>query len=389
MEWFYLLLWEQIEKFNFDATTIYNMDETGVRSTTSKPPKILSTKGKKQVGVISSAERGQLTTVICCCNAAGAYLPPFFIFARKRMQDRLLDGAPPSSRASVSDNGRINGQVFLLWLQYFVEMVRPNENRKVLLLLDNHESHKYYPALEFARKNHVIFVSFAPHTTNKMQPLDVAVYGPIKKYFEQEINTFQKSHPGRIINQYDIAKLFGGAYSKGASVQNAIQGFKKPGLWPYNPHVFGDEDYAPSSITDRPLEENASENISPLHDSISLPRDNITPLRDILPPSHDNTALQCSIVKTENHDTTIKSLSPFQVRPIPIVAAPKTARKNKRQRAEVLTSSPIRIQQASKFQKVDNKKVKIVEIAGPTCRRPEKKRHKKQRKYPIFLFGVF
>ena len=96
------------------------------------------------------------------------------------MQDWLLDGAPPGSRASVSDNGWINGQVSLLWLQYFVEMVRPTENRKVLLLLDNHESHKYYPALEFAWKNHVVFVSFAPHTTNKMQPLDVAVYGPIK-----------------------------------------------------------------------------------------------------------------------------------------------------------------------------------------------------------------
>ena len=49
VELFYLLLWEQIEKFNFDATTIYNMDETDVRTTTSKPPKILSTKEKKEV----------------------------------------------------------------------------------------------------------------------------------------------------------------------------------------------------------------------------------------------------------------------------------------------------------------------------------------------------
>ncbi|XP_011859972.1 PREDICTED: uncharacterized protein LOC105557363 [Vollenhovia emeryi] len=192
------------------------------------------------------------------------------------MQERLLDDAPPGSQATVSDNGWINGEVFLVWLQYFVEVVRPNENRKVLLLLDNHESHKYYPALEFASKNHIIFVSFAPHTTNKMQPLDVAVYGPIKKYFEQEVNVFQKNHPGWIINQYDIAKLFGRAYSKGASVQNAIQGFKKPGIWPYNPHVFNDEDYAPSSMTDRPVKD-VPDNITPVRDNILPPCDNATP----------------------------------------------------------------------------------------------------------------
>lgn len=114
VELFYSLLWRQIEKFNFYATTIYNMDETDVRTSTSKPPKVLSTKEKKQVGVISSVERDQLTTVICCCNATGTYVPSFFIFARKQMQDRLLDDAPPGSQATVSDNDWINGQVFLV-----------------------------------------------------------------------------------------------------------------------------------------------------------------------------------------------------------------------------------------------------------------------------------
>lgn len=50
-----------------------------------------------------------------------------------------------------------------------------------------------------------------------MQPLDVAVYGPIKKYFEQELNMFQKNHAGRIVNQYDMAKLFAPSFLKGAS----------------------------------------------------------------------------------------------------------------------------------------------------------------------------
>ena len=41
------------------------MDENGISTTSNKPPKVLSEKKKKkkQVGMIASAERGQLTTV--------------------------------------------------------------------------------------------------------------------------------------------------------------------------------------------------------------------------------------------------------------------------------------------------------------------------------------
>lgn len=53
--------------------------------------------------------------------------------------------------------------------------------------------------LNLQKKKHVIFLSIPPHISNKLQPLDVAVYGPIKFFLEFEVNTFQKQHPGRII----------------------------------------------------------------------------------------------------------------------------------------------------------------------------------------------
>lgn len=64
----------------------------------------------------------------------------------------------------------------------------------------------------------------------------------LKKCFEQEINIFQKSYSGCIINQYDVAKIFSPAYLKGATAQNAASGFKETGLWPFNPYIFGDKD---------------------------------------------------------------------------------------------------------------------------------------------------
>lgn len=86
-----------------------------------------------------------------------------------------------------------------MWFNIFVEVVRPIMDTKIILVLDNHESHKYYPALKYSTDNDVIFISFALHTTHTIQPLDVSVYGPIKWFYEQEINIFQKKYADHII----------------------------------------------------------------------------------------------------------------------------------------------------------------------------------------------
>jgi hypothetical protein len=90
------------------------MDETSLHISMKRPAKILSTKGKKQMGIIASAERGQFTTAICCCNGAGPFITPLLIFALKPMQNRLLDGAPTECQAYFTDKGWINEEIFLL-----------------------------------------------------------------------------------------------------------------------------------------------------------------------------------------------------------------------------------------------------------------------------------
>ncbi|XP_049881876.1 uncharacterized protein LOC126377877 isoform X2 [Pectinophora gossypiella] len=57
---FFDLLEEQIQKHGIDATLIYNMDETGVQTSSNKPPRVLTKVGKRQVGLIASSERDDL-----------------------------------------------------------------------------------------------------------------------------------------------------------------------------------------------------------------------------------------------------------------------------------------------------------------------------------------
>ena len=67
---------------------IFNVDETGV-SVVHKPGKVITELGRKIVWSVTSAERGKTHTVLACVSASGFAIPPFMIYPRKRMSDRL------------------------------------------------------------------------------------------------------------------------------------------------------------------------------------------------------------------------------------------------------------------------------------------------------------
>lgn len=79
----------------------------------TKPQKILATKSRKQIGTLSSADGGRHYTAVCCMNSIGTFVPPAFIFPRKRFNAELMDDAPTSSDFFCQDNGWMNGEIFV------------------------------------------------------------------------------------------------------------------------------------------------------------------------------------------------------------------------------------------------------------------------------------
>ena len=188
----------------------------------------------------------------CAVNAAGTYLPPMMIFKRKRMSQLLLKGTPHGTIGGVSENGWIESDLFVKWLEHFVHHVQPSVDRKVLLVLDGHASHKSLAAIDYAWENAVIIICLPPHSTHQMQPLDRTIFGPLKSAYNAECDKWMVRHPGRRISQYDVGELFNEAYLKAASMKNAVSGFASSGLWPFNPDIFTDEHFAASMLTEEP-----------------------------------------------------------------------------------------------------------------------------------------
>ena len=158
---------------------MYNMDETGL-TTVQKPSKIIAKKGSKQVGAITSGERGTLVTMSLADSATGNSLPSMIIFPRKKLRPFMMKNAPLGSVGAVHPSGWMTAENFLIFVEHFVKFTRCTTEKPILLILDNHSSHLSIPVLNFCKRNGVVLLSFPPHTSHRLQPLDRTVYGPLK-----------------------------------------------------------------------------------------------------------------------------------------------------------------------------------------------------------------
>lgn len=230
------------EKYKFPARRIYNVDETGI-SGVHKPNRILAEKGRKQVGAITSGERGQTTTVVCCMSAAGDFVPPMFIFKRKRMNQALEKNGPVDAFYRCSKSGWITEALFLEWLQHFARYVNASKEEPVLVVLDNHTTHSSLNSYKFCRENGIVLVSLPPHTSHRLQPLDVTFFSSLKTTYNKECDLYMKSHHYNKIEVTDIAELFAKAYNRITSIEKGLNGFKNTGIFPLDRNVFGEEEF--------------------------------------------------------------------------------------------------------------------------------------------------
>ena len=249
---FYNNLGNILKKNNFTPNDIHNADETGcstVQRVTGN--KVVALKKMKQVGKITSGERGTLVTALCTINAAGNSIPPFMIFPRVHFKERMLNGAPPGTAGAAHQSGWMTAENFVLYMRHFIRFSKCSKERPTLLILDNHDTHLSLDCIDLAKDHGVVMLTLPPHCSHKLQPLDRTVYGPLKTAFNRAADAFMVNHPAQPITIYDISDLLGSAYPLAFTPNNIVSGFKCTGIHPYNPNVFTDEDFLCSYVTDR------------------------------------------------------------------------------------------------------------------------------------------
>lgn len=346
-----------LKKYKFTPTQIFNMDETGVQTIPNRLPKHVAPTGKREVAKAVAAEQGQTVTAVCAVNPIGYFVPPFFIYARKRENRLLIKGGPLGCDMAVTDKGYMNTSTFIKWLKHFQKYAKPSETNPILLILDNHVSHISLEAVTFAKSNHIHLLTLPPHSSHKTQPLDRCIFRPLKAYYDAAVDSWDVSHPGETFSVYNVAESFKLAFEKASTVENAVQSFKSTGIYPFNANTFSDADFLPSEVTDQPPDEELDND-----DNRMIIFNNDNEITDLTAVSqeifHDQPSTSASVeasiqqdIIQENSSHSVnktplkeKSRSTCCTTPRDIIPLPKIEIKRKRRgkglKSQLLTSTP-------------------------------------------------
>jgi hypothetical protein len=94
---------------------------------------------------------------------------------------------------AIADNGYMDCKLMLDWIKDFDEQtkckVRDGAYRRVFL--DGFKGHLSLAVLEYAVDHKIVLVCYPPHTTHKLQGLDVAVFGRMKTLWSAKLARLQ------------------------------------------------------------------------------------------------------------------------------------------------------------------------------------------------------
>lgn len=237
------------QQHNFQAKDVWNADETTI-ATAQAPDHNTHSHGKKQMGAVTSAQRGSLVTLALAVNAVGNYIPPHFVFPRKKFYQRFVRDGPVGCIGSCSGSGCMQEADFTLFLKHFVSHTKPTPDSKVLLLLDDDASHLSVEGFEYCQENGVVLFSFPPNCSHKLQPLEQSVFGPLKNGLSSAMDHWTTCHPDKTMSIYDLPSIVATALPSAATLENIMAGFECTGIWPLNPDIFTAVDFSKEYVTD-------------------------------------------------------------------------------------------------------------------------------------------
>ena len=166
------------------------------------------------------------------------------------------------------------------------------------------------------------------------------------------------NNPGKAMTIYNIPEIVKVAFPLSMTPNNILNGFSSCGIHPFNPQIFSDLDFAPSSVTESLLPEQ----------STSAPSLNLSSQEPSTSTSHVESMSECSILTT-----------PDNVRPLP-KALERNPSKNirKKRTSTILTDSPFN----NSVRQSNPKRIKIIKspVKGKGKGKATKKLDKTHRK---------
>lgn len=143
---------------------------------------------------------------------------------------------PPGWHYGCSEKGYNVSAPNMYWVQHVFEPATRDRasGRPRVLIIDGFGSHESLDVLTFCFKNNIIICRQPSHATHKLQPLDIAVFSPLKTAFREQVDQLYRNG-AETVNKAHFTLLYSRARQIAITSRNIRSGWSKAGLYPFNP----------------------------------------------------------------------------------------------------------------------------------------------------------
>lgn len=225
-----------LQEYNIAIENIYNMDESGFAIGEIEASKCIINARIRQRLQAKPGRQEWVTTIECIC-ADGTSISPLVIFKAENLNYQWIPASVADDwRFSCNTKGWTSNEHGLQWLQrVFEPATREKANGGYrLLICDGHDSHITGDFIGHCMDNNIVLLILPPHTSHLTQPLDVGIFGPLKKAMASEIAPLISTGVARLLKVEWLA-AFVQAHAKVFNSDNIAGGFRGTGIFPLDP----------------------------------------------------------------------------------------------------------------------------------------------------------
>jgi predicted hydrocarbon binding protein len=225
-----------LAEFNIKIENIYNMDESGFAIGEKEAGRCIINANIRQQFQAKPGRQEWVSVVECICSD-GTIVPPLVIFKAEKLSTQWIPASIHGSwRFNCNSKGWTSNAHGLEWL---VRCFDPETRNKAgdeyrLLICDGHDSHITAEFIAYCIDHKILLMIHPPHSSHLTQPLDVGVFGALKKHMASELYPLMCTGIARI-QKVEWLTAFVAAHDKALSTKNIFSGFRGTGIHPFLP----------------------------------------------------------------------------------------------------------------------------------------------------------
>ncbi|XP_071578860.1 uncharacterized protein [Temnothorax nylanderi] len=220
---------------NIDPSRVYNCDESAF-FLCPKAENVIARKGARSVYKVVNGDEKECLTVLFMVNAAGVMVPPMVMYWYQRIPASVVRNVPKGWSIGISERGWMTAETFYEYIAnvFYPWLKENNVEFPVVLYVDGHSSHCTMPLSEFCRDHQIELIALYPNATHILQPLDVAVFHPLKSSWKKTVNKWRLDHDGDRLTKDIFAPVLKTAIDSMDLTGTIIRGFASCGLFPFS-----------------------------------------------------------------------------------------------------------------------------------------------------------